>query len=986
MVQIFDFGARWLRCDLHVHTPFDAEKKFGEDLKAAIQSFRDSDPLRLEAIAKRVIQACREAADGEGMDVIALTDHNSVDGYRFLSPYFGDADERSTPVILPGVEFSVGGERPIHILVIFEANTDPNHIDSAISHVFGASDRFDPKSGVPLSTGRSVLGFLDGLYAYCQPQNGQRRMKFLVIPAHADSGKGLANELLGATFNLGDATSLWDEMKGHLREQVISRRDWHGFQTNRQFEDLPPAFQDLLCQWVAQRRFEEWDTLTDTQKDQIRSAKHWPLIQCSDPHNYKTVGRKFTWMKMATPDVEGIRLALLDPQSRLRRMDEGPPRCNYPRIERLTIKGTDFYDEVSIPFNQCLTTFIGGRGSGKSTILEYLRYVLDRARHEGLPKDSSAIPRNAAASVLEEKANRDFGDTKGTLLPDHTISVDLVVADKRYRVTRSANGITVTQRTNGDSYQTAFLDTRSLIAPRILSQRQIADIARNPTAQRAELDALIDPAVLSDIDDERKTLIVELERLQNVRTRLTEKSQAIPSVVTNLRTVSDQIDFLKSEGREEVLADYETFERQRNWLDQQRTSLKNVAARIEEEAKSIEEEEKESRAPKSTASTPSWIERVADRIGATYKAAAAALREQASLLRDREKEIANEQSTSWQSGYDKARSAYVALVEEMSSRNIELAQHERLLQRKAQLEREVDSLQSVDKEIESIEAKLLETQRRLATCHDTRANNRKQLAQVLEERDADVRLEIHPFADRSDFEERRDQWFGGSGLREQDWHVLCDYVFDQGGYVPDRIAALARAMRKDIELADTESNLQQSNSSLAHLLTDEGRLTRTIFTALTRKDRIHIEEMERFLPEDLVLAKVRSPDGTFKSIEAGSVGEKSTAILSLLLSAGDHPILIDQPEDDLDNRYVYNVVVDLLRRQKFSRQVIIATHNANIPVNGDAELIVALATEKRLGTVCASGSIDTIQMKQLVSEIMEGSEEAFRLRRERYGY
>lgn len=986
MVQIFDFGARWLRCDLHVHTPFDTEKKFGEDLRAAIKSFQDSDPIRLKSIAERVIQACRGVADGEGIDVIALTDHNSVDGYRFLSPYFGSADERPMPVILPGVEFSVGGERPIHILVVFEASTDPNHIDSAINYVFGASDRFDPNSGIPLSTGHSVLGFLDQLYAYCQPQNGQRRMKFLVIPAHADSGKGLANELLGAKFNLGDATSLWDEMKGHLREQVIGRRDWHGFQTNRQFEDLPPAFQDLLCQWIAQRRFEDWDTLTDTQKDQIRSGKHWPLIECSDPHNYETIGRKFTWMKMAVPDIEGIRLALLDPQSRLRRMEEGPPSCSYPRIERLEVQRTDFYDEVSIPFNQCLTTFIGGRGSGKSTILEYLRYVLDRARDEDLPKDSSTTLRDAAPSVLDEKASRDFGATKGTLLPDHTISIEIVVADKRYRVTRNASGFTVTQRTHENSYQTVFLDPRSLIAPRILSQKQIAEIARNPTAQRAELDALIDPAELSEIDDERKTLTAEFERLQNVRARLAQKSQTLPSVVTNLKTVSDQIDFLKSEGREEVLAAYEKFEGQRRWLDQQRASLKNAAARIDEEAKAIEREETASNAPESTESNESWIERVAINIASTYNATVAALREQAVLLRNLEMEVAKEQSMTWQGEYDEVRSAYLALVKEMSSRDIELAQHERLLQRKAQLEKQAESLQSVDIEIESIEGKLLETQRRLAACHSKRAKIRKKLAQILEEKDADVRLDILPFTDRNDFEERREQWFGGSGLREQDWSVLCNYVFCQPGSVPERIAALARAMRRDIELASAGATLQRSNSSVAHLVGEEGNLTRTIFTALARKDRIHIDEMERFLPEDAVKAKVRSTDGSFKSIEAGSVGEKSTSILSLLLSAGDHPIVIDQPEDDLDNRYVYNVVVDLLRRQKFSRQVIIATHNANIPVNGDAELIVALAAEDRLGTVRESGSIDKSQMKQLVSEIMEGSEEAFRLRRERYGY
>ena len=134
------------------------------------------------------------------------------------------------------------------------------------------------------------------------------------------------------------------------------------------------------------------------------------------------------------------------------------------------------------------------------------------------------------------------------------------------------------------------------------------------------------------------------------------------------------------------------------------------------------------------------------------------------------------------------------------------------------------------------------------------------------------------------------------------------------------------------------------------------------------------------------MTQVRTTDRSFKTIETGSVGEKSTAILSLLLSAGDQPIIIDQPEDDLDNQYVYNVVVDLLRRRKFSRQDIIATHNANIPVNGDAELIVALGADNRLGKVLDFGSIDEPDIKNQVSLIMEGSAEAFRLRRERYGY
>jgi ABC-type cobalamin/Fe3+-siderophores transport system ATPase subunit len=131
---------------------------------------------------------------------------------------------------------------------------------------------------------------------------------------------------------------------------------------------------------------------------------------------------------------------------------------------------------------------------------------------------------------------------------------------------------------------------------------------------------------------------------------------------------------------------------------------------------------------------------------------------------------------------------------------------------------------------------------------------------------------------------------------------------------------------------------------------------------------------------------VRRRNGEFRPIAQGSVGERSMAILSLVLSANEQPLIIDQPEEDLDNQYVYHVVVTLLRKLKFERQMIIATHNANIPVNGDAELIVGLSVDRALGRVEQQGSIDREDVKEMVSLVMEGSAEAFKLRKERYGF
>ena len=986
-------GARWLRCDLHVHTPFDREKKFGEDIRGAIDAFRNAKPQRLAEIADRFVQACRNAANGEGMDLVALTDHNSIDGYRYLRAQFETLERQARdqklpmPAILPGVEFSVGGERPIHFLVIFAAETDPDAIDRAISHVFGANDPFDPRSGTPLATGHSVIDFLDALYEFCRPPSGDRKLTFIVLPAHVDSRQGLSREVIGgaAIRDVTVATSIWDEMKGHLRQRAVLRTDWHGFQAVRSFEDLPHAFRELLVRWAAMRRFENWDDLTDIQKARYRQQKHWPLVQCSDPHRYDAIGSSFTWLKMAVPDVEGIRLALLDPESRLRPMVDGPPKRTYTRVERVRVRRTDFFDEVEIPLNPCLTTLIGGRGTGKSTLVEYLRYVLDRARSEDLQDDDPGGVQDIVGSVLSPKSERNFGQTKGTLLPEHEVSADIVVAERRYRVSRTGNGFEVIQDADQSPGQSTPLDVRSLVRPRVLSQKQIARIARNPASQRTELDALIDANHLREIENQRRLQTETLAQLQATRKRLSEQSARLPSVATELQTVHDQIAFLQGEGRKEVLERFDAFERQHAWLDDRRKELTDIAGRLDSESTVVAPTDADPDAAEPTTTT--WLDSVADRIGAAREGAAAALREQAESLRALETTIAREQAEQWQVEYDETRAAYEALREEMAKQGVDFTQHEKLLQRRAQLDRELDSLRSKNQELSEIERKVRDARLQLVEAHEARLAVRREQARSLEAVDADVRLEVLPFRDRGDFEGRREQWFGGAGLQERDWTVLCDYAFAAKGQVPDRIATLAQALRTDVEAtAGSGKTLDESASRIVSLVGPNQHLTRFFFNALTRRDRIRLDEIERFVPEDLVEAQVRTTDGSFKTIETGSVGEKSTAILSLLLSAGDQPILIDQPEDDLDNQYVYNVVVDLLRRRKFSRQVIIATHNANIPVNGDAELIVALGAENRLGKVLALGSIDEPDIKDQVSLIMEGSAEAFRLRRERYGY
>ena len=137
---------------------------------------------------------------------------------------------------------------------------------------------------------------------------------------------------------------------------------------------------------------------------------------------------------------------------------------------------------------------------------------------------------------------------------------------------------------------------------------------------------------------------------------------------------------------------------------------------------------------------------------------------------------------------------------------------------------------------------------------------------------------------------------------------------------------------------------------------------------------------------DLILLR---GDGTQAgSFQKGdlSTGQKNTAILSLLLARGTGPVLIDQPEDELDSEFLYRELVPMLRKAKNQRQLIIVTHNANIPVNADAELVYAFKAESGHGVCRTQGGLDKADVTRAVLDIMEGSEEAFKRRKEKYHF
>ena len=131
----------------------------------------------------------------------------------------------------------------------------------------------------------------------------------------------------------------------------------------------------------------------------------------------------------------------------------------------------------------------------------------------------------------------------------------------------------------------------------------------------------------------------------------------------------------------------------------------------------------------------------------------------------------------------------------------------------------------------------------------------------------------------------------------------------------------------------------------------------------------------------------RTMDDQYRPLDRLSGGQRVNVLLSLLLATNDHrPLVIDQPEDELDNRFLFETLLPALHRLKGNRQVIVATHNANIVVNGDADHVIQLDAESEHGHIACAGAIEEPTVRNAIVQTVDGGGEAFRLRQLKYGF
>ncbi len=251
--------------------------------------------------------------------------------------------------------------------------------------------------------------------------------------------------------------------------------------------------------------------------------------------------------------------------------------------------------------------------------------------------------------------------------------------------------------------------------------------------------------------------------------------------------------------------------------------------------------------------------------------------------------------------------------------------------------------------------------KRTSELRDQRFALRKKTAERLSSQFPSIRVTVTQAADLCEYQELVTEALKGSGVKQgAAAERLCH------AFLPSELADVVA--KNDLDTLMLRSGFDEDRSKkILNALCGGG--THYTVETVALEDQPSIE----LLDGDI-----------FKDSTHLSTGQRCTTILPILLTQSERPLLIDQPEDNLDNAFVYETIVRALRTIKGSRQVIFVTHNPNIPVLGEAERVFVFSSDGQHSTLKQVGTVD--ECREQVERILEGGREAFLLRKERYGH
>lgn len=856
--------------------------------------------LTEESYNEALLQKCLEL----DIKVVGLADHGSVESVDTLRGVL----EPHGIVVFPG--FEISSTEKIHMVCLFPEGTTKVQLNRYL----GKLDLTDPDEKVmPSRLGclelAQIIKNLGGFWyaAHMTGNNGLLRL-------HQDGG-GL--------------THVW-------KEQALVRAG----QIPGPVEDLPDNYRKIV-----ENKNPDW-----------QRERPIAVINAKDvakPEDLDHPGATCL-IKMTRPTFAAFNVAFLDPESRIR-LNSHQPISPIGKLVRLNITG-GYLDGVSINFSDHLNTVIGGRGTGKSTLLECLRFALNTP-----PKGKQA--RKLHDDIIKEN----LGKAKGRVELEVISSAQ---HGKRYRVTRCHGELPIVRDENGNVSN--LLPQDLLPGIDIYGQNEIYELAQDDQSRVQLLDRFLP----QDGDFARRGAELKKRLFEN-QTKLSKALMDLDELRTQadrLPKLQEQLAGFQAHGIQEKLAKAPLLTREKAIARQAGEELERVQDSLMAFQESL---------PDLTFISDKALEGLPDAeklqpLRNSLQALSISMQQHVEVM---------------QTEFDKVDAVFQTQFEQWK---------QALLANEAELEKAIRNLpglagrsgpevgvafQRLMEDIERIKpldariatfAKLAEAlgqERRnmLADLSDLRSQRRAALqkaAKSLNRRlGGKLKIDVIADADRTPLKQfLLESKLEGIGEKRLAW--LDE---EQSTINPGMLVQSIRSGLDGLELTFglkgqmAEGLLRLSPSKLMEL------------EALELGDRVDI----------LLNVSHDKAKPNFRRLDKLSTGQQCTAILHMLLLDNVDPLIMDQPEDNLDNAFIADRIVQELRAAKTSRQFLFATHNANIPVFGDAEWIgVFTTTDEGNGSLEAEaqGSIDVPAIRDQVASILEGGRDAFIQRKEKYEF
>jgi len=896
-------GAKWWKFDFHNHTPASDDYGKGPDQTQHKQiSYKDW-----------LLNYMRQ-----GIDCVAVTDHNSGVWIDPLKQALQELSSESHPdyrplYLFPGVEITVQGN--IHILAIFAIDKTTSDIDSLLGAV-----RYRATKGKSDSCSEcSAVEVIDEI----------SRSGGLAIPAHVDQANGLFTVCSGNTLG-----------------QVLDNKCLFAIEVTGLSEAKPQLYIDKNLNWA----------------EVLGTDSHHPLGTGDQAYP----GSHFTWVKMSEPSYDGLRLALIDGALSLKRSDHftGDPNTHGQlAIESIVVDDAKYLgrgQSFSCQLNPWLNTIIGGRGTGKSTSLEFLRIALKR---------KGEIPKSLEKEFSKYSQTSNNRQDEGLLTDSTKITICFRKDGGRFRIiwSNAENRYAIEEKTAPETWSASEGDIAQRFPVRIYSQKQIFELAKHPQALLQVVDDA--PAVNHrDWKLEWDELVSKYLSFRAQEREVQAGLQEESVIKGQLEDVKRKLDVFENAGHANILKAYQLRQNQSKAIDSWEKAWEDYAEQVRDISGSLLPQELDSQLfDVGNADDKELIDAAAG-IRATFEKLQSEMNSIAQRIDDAKSawaqarpglEISKKITT--------ANKEYTDLLGQLSAAGAgDPSAYGVLVKQRQDLD---EKLKGFNKKRETLVQHQKSAEECLAKLHQHRAKITKLREDFLRDTlvgNSYVQINVIPFGNKITVEEEfRNLIDRGNGGFDRDIGVVDG---DEG-----LLATLTQNSSKTMEEKIAALKLS--------LLAIHANDTTAVAAAKDRRFVSHIqgltpEQIDRircWFPDDSLDVKYSLKNGeSFKPVEQGSPGQKTAALLAFILSYGNEPLILDQPEDDLDNHLIYDLIVTQLREIKQNRQVLVVTHNANIVVNGDAENVVALDVRSGQTRIVTQGALQDVSVRGEICRVMEG--------------